>query len=304
MIERLIADYKGQKEGPLLIVVGGLHGNEMAGIHAIKQLYKMLLEENYKDASFLYKGRFVGIVGNITALLQKKRLLDLDLNRIWLENHNDIAFSSEYKEMIAMQKMIYAFVNDHPKDHPIYIMDLHTTSSPRGIFAVCTNTEQSKNVTGRLHCPVIVNMTDQLHGSMIQYYATHSIDERTIVSFAFEGGQHDDGASTSRLIAAMVNCMRSIGAVLPENVESHHDKVLREYAHGLPKYCKITYIHQIEDGRLWKMKPGYYGFQEVHKGEVVAKYNGQEVKIPHDGLILMPLYQENGKEGFFIVNVE
>jgi succinylglutamate desuccinylase len=304
LLERVIADYKGQKNGPLLIVVGGLHGNELAGIYAISQLQQMLIDENKKDKTFEYRGRFVGLSGNIPALIEKKRLLDLDLNRIWLDDHEDIINTSEFQEMIALQKMIYSYIVDHPEDQAVYIMDLHTTSSPRGIFAVCTNTFESKKITGGLHCPVIVNMTEQLRGSMIQYYTNRSIGNRKLTTFAFEGGQHDDEYSISRSIASMVNCMRTIGAVLPENVESRHDYVLRKYAEGLPKYCKITYIHKIEDGTKWKMKPGYFGFQKVNSGEVVATYNGEDVAIPHDGLMLMPLYQDSGKEGFFLVNEE
>jgi hypothetical protein len=231
-------------------------------------------------------------------------MIDVDLNRIWLDNHKDNMHTTEFREMISNQKMIYSYIDQHHEDQPVYIMDLHTTSSPRGIFAVCTNSGESKKITGGLHCPVIVNMTEQLRGSMIQYYTNHSIDNRKITTFAFEGGQHDDEFSISRSIASMVNCMRTIGAVLSENVESRHDNVLRKYAEGLPKYCKITYIHRIEDGTYWKMKPGYFGFQPVQAGEVVASYLNVDVKVPHNGLILMPLYQSSGKEGFFLVNEE
>lgn len=304
MIERLLADYKGIDKGPLLIVIAGLHGNEMAGIDAVEILSQMLVDEEQKDPSFRFRGRFVGIAGNIPALSSGKRMIDLDLNRIWLDDRQSITNSLEYQEMNSIQKMIHSFVSDHTINEPIFIMDLHTTSSPRGIFAVCTNSQNSKKITGELHCPVITNMTEQLRGSMIQYYMDHTIEGRKITSFAFEGGQHDDENSISRLIAGMVNCMRSIGAVLPQNVESRHDVVLQEYAAGLPKFCKITYIHKIEDAHLWKMKPDYYGFQTVKKDEIVANYDGKDVAIPHDALLLMPLYQDTGKEGFFLVNEE
>ena len=304
MIPRIIADFKGHQEGPLLIVVGGLHGNEMAGIHAIQRMEFLLREEETMYPEFLYNGRFVGLAGNIPALLAKKRLIDADLNRIWLDPHFHISHTSEYKELTEIHKNILGFIEEHPAHLPVVIMDLHTTSSPRGIFTVCTNTAKSKEITGELHCPVITNMTAQLKGSMIQYFSSHFVTGRDITSFAFEGGQHDDHHSISRLIAGMVNCMRTINAVSRESVESKHDEVLLSYAKGLPKYCQITYVHRIEKGSLWRMKPGYQGFQWVREGDWVATYDGKKVFVPHDGYMLMPLYQKSGNEGFFLVNEE
>lgn len=304
MLERIIADYRGHQEGPLFIVTGGLHGNEMAGVNAIRRMEYLLKEEEVLFPEFIYNGRFVGLSGNIPALLSGQRLVDLDLNRVWLDDINDIKDTSEFTQMTEIKETIQNLIDEHPPHQPVIIMDLHTTSSPRGIFAVCTNTAMSKKITGELLCPVITNMTAQLRGSMIQYYSSHVVSNRDITSFAFEGGQHNDDHSISRLIAGMVNCMRTINAVSHESVESKHDEILASYAQGLPKYCKITYIHRIEKATAWKMKPGYHGFQLVKKGEVIASYAGTPVQVPHEGYLLMPLYQKSGNEGFFIVNVE
>ena len=304
MLQRIIADYKGLQDGPLLIVTGGQHGNEMAGVNAIRRMEYLLKEEEALFPEFIYNGRFVGLSGNIPALLSGQRLIDLDLNRVWLDNVNDIKDTSAFNQMSEIQTTIQNLINEHTEHQPVIIMDLHTTSSPRGIFAVCTNTAMSKKITGELLCPVITNMTAQLKGSMIQYYSTHVVSNRDITSFAFEGGQHNDEHSVSRLIAGMVNCMRTINAVSYESVESKHDEILSAYAQGLPKYCIISYVHRIEKASLWKMKPGYQGFQKIKKGEVVASYAGSPVVVPLDGYMLMPLYQKSGNEGFFIVEEE
>ena len=49
------------------------------------------------------------------------------------------------------------------------------------------------------------------------------------------------------------------------------------------------------------MKPGFKNFQAVTKGELLARYDDQDVKAEADGMILMPLYQAQGNDGFFIV---
>jgi len=47
-MERIIGRYTGDKKGKLLIVFGGMHGNEKAGIRALDNMFEMLKRE--KDA--------------------------------------------------------------------------------------------------------------------------------------------------------------------------------------------------------------------------------------------------------------
>ena len=53
-----------------------------------------------------------------------------------------------------------------------------------------------------------------------------------------------------------------------------------------------------EDG--FKMNPGYSNFQQITEGEVLGQDINGDVKAPHSGYIMMPLYQKQGDEGFFI----
>jgi len=49
------------------------------------------------------------------------------------------------------------------------------------------------------------------------------------------------------------------------------------------------------------MYPDYKNFQKVSKGEVIAKDKNGEIVAPVDALILMPLYQKQGDDGFFLI---
>ena len=49
------------------------------------------------------------------------------------------------------------------------------------------------------------------------------------------------------------------------------------------------------------MRPDYKNFQRIKKGEKLAFDDSEEVSSPDDGLILMPLYQKRGEDGFFLV---
>jgi succinylglutamate desuccinylase len=49
------------------------------------------------------------------------------------------------------------------------------------------------------------------------------------------------------------------------------------------------------------MRPGYANFQPIRRGEHLADDASGPVLAPEDGLILMPLYQSLGTDGFFLV---
>jgi len=82
-MERIIGRYSGDGDGPLLIVIGAMHGNEPAGVRAIELLLKMLEVEPIKNRDFSLKGNVIGLIGNYQALQSKVRFIDRDMNRCW-----------------------------------------------------------------------------------------------------------------------------------------------------------------------------------------------------------------------------
>ena len=49
------------------------------------------------------------------------------------------------------------------------------------------------------------------------------------------------------------------------------------------------------------MKEGFKNFDRIEKGQLLATDRHGNILSPTDGLILMPLYQKQGENGFFIV---
>jgi len=82
--DRIIGRYQGKQAGPLLIFIAGIHGNETAGVKALKEVFEIL--ETQKPE---IHGSIVGLAGNLRALSQEVRYIDEDLNRLWfLEESN------------------------------------------------------------------------------------------------------------------------------------------------------------------------------------------------------------------------
>ena len=66
-----------------MVAIGGIHGNEPAGVRALERLFELLAEEPLINPGFTFKGELLALRGNLEALNQGKRFIDTDLNRIW-----------------------------------------------------------------------------------------------------------------------------------------------------------------------------------------------------------------------------
>ena len=156
-------------------------------------------------------------------------------------------------------------------------------------------------IAKNLHAPVILDMLQGIEGSTMHYFDNENFPDLPTTCVAFEAGQHDDHKSVNRCIAAIVNCLRSIGSVRQDDVENIHDEVLKIYAAQLPKTSRLLYRHPISDGDGFKMKDGFKNFDTIIQGEILAQDRTGLIKAKRDGRILMPLYQKQGAEGFFII---
>lgn len=305
--ERILVDYKGQSKGPLLIVFGGMHGNEPAGVEAIKLMGKMLDVEPITNPNFSYRGRFLGLIGNLKAYRQSLRFINKDLNRCWSNENVEKAkqtslheLDDELQEIKEILEIIEQVI-DKDKPEKVIVLDLHTTSSFGGIFTIVTDDEDSINIGVELHAPVIKGMLDGIQGTAMHFFNSKNFDLK-MTPVTFESGQHNEELSINRAIAAITNCMRTIKSVSPNDVEHQHDKLLIEYSKDLPKVSVLINKHHIHSDDLFEMKPNFKNFQKIKKGEQLASDKNGPIYSPTDGLILMPLYQKQGEDGFFIIS--
>ncbi len=304
--ERIIGRFGSGQNEPLLIAIAAMHGNEKAGVLALEKVFELLEIEIDKNPGFTFIGNFIGLIGNLKGLQQNKRFLAKDLNRLWtVENvaqffqQDPSELKDEDAELIALLDSINEEI-ERSKPERIVIIDLHTTSARGGIFSIATDAPESIRIAIELHAPVITGMLSGLGGTTLHYFNPENTG-LPITAVAFEAGHHENPLSVNRCVSAIVNCMRTIGCVKREDVEHHHDTLLLEYSKGLPKIAELLAVHKISFKDQFVMKPGYKNFQRISKGEELAIDRNGPVLSPYDGLILMPLYQPQGAEGFFIV---
>ena len=306
---RLLGVYKGEAPGPLLLFNGGMHGNEPAGVRAIELLMKMLEVEHITNPEFKLMGTVVGLLGNRRAFAKKSRFIQRDMNRLFTEERltkiretpiNKLR--SEDRELSEWTSLVNDLIDQYGSDKT-YFIDLHTTTAEGGIFTIPGFGAESLDLAHKLKAPVITGMLDGLRGTSLHYFGS-KVFNNEIAAVCFESGQHNDPRSVNRAIAGMINVMRAVGAVNPKDIEHQHDRIIATYAQGLPKQSALKYAHSITKKDKFRMKPGYRNFQGIRKGEVLAEDRKGPIKAPLNGNILMPLYQKQGDDGFFIVQPE
>lgn len=304
--ERIIGRYDGTEPGPLFLVFSGMHGNESAGVRALEILFGMLENEPLVNPGFVFHGVLIGLRGNLRAIREGKRFIQKDLNRQWtpgnlarVRRQSVETLDAEDLELRELADLIDKAI-DRIRPARMVFLDLHTTSAAGGIFAIATKDPESVRIGIAMHAPVITGLLQGISGTLLHYFTGGSTGIPT-VGIDFEGGQHDDPLSVNRSIAATINCMRSIGCVRAKDVENRHDDLLIAYSKGLPKVVDLVEVHRVRPEDQFRMLPGFHNFQAVKKGQLLAHDRNGPIHAIADGRLLMPLYQPQGEEGFFLV---
>lgn len=304
--KRLIGEHTGDAHGPLLVCLAGMHGNEPAGVEALEILFTLLKEEPTFNPEFKFRGRMIGVYGNMQAMRRKERYIEKDINRQWtLPNIRRIKNTAKdllQHEDLEIREILELIEGEIAGYQPscFVLLDLHTTTATGGIFTVATDDQDSVEIGKELHAPVIKGMLRGIHGTTLHYFNTENMGIKT-TAVTFESGQHEDPLSVNRAIAATINCLRTIGCVEAEHVENRHDALLIEHARNLPKVAELIMCHRIQDGDEFRMEPGFENFQRVRKGELLAHDRFGPIYAQEDASILMPLYQKQGDDGFFLI---
>lgn len=296
-ITRIIGEYGDAANGPLMIVVAGLHGNEPAGLVAARRVLDVLASRSMK-----LQGRLLALAGNLKAIERRERFIDSDLNRMWNTESVIRARNSapgrdgvEGSELRELLKVFDDELDSHKR--PVFLVDLHSTSADSAPFCIMSDTLQNRRVGLALGIPVILGLEEAIDGTIQGFFA-----ERGFVTLAIEGGRHDGPATADRIESALWVMMRAAGLLedgaLPEL--STHKSRLRQVSNGLPAVVEVFYRHGLEPGDEFRMCNGFQNFSPVRSGERVARDSRGDIQVPDDGLLILPSYQGAGDDGFFV----
>jgi len=293
---RVLGTYDTGRAGPVVVAIAGMHGNEPGGLAASHAVLHRLGRDRLP-----LKGSFTAVAGNLTALERGRRYVTRDLNRMWsaeaverLRAADPSRDDSEQVEQRALLELFDDLVRAHGE---VVFLDLHSTSGPSAPFHCISDTLHSRAIALATPIPLILGIEEAIHGSLLEF-----MEERGRPLILVEAGQHVAEQTWRRHEAAVWRALVTVGSLAPDDVPelATHDAELRSAARGLPSVVEITYRHAIEPGGGFVMRPGFRNFQQVKRGDMLAEDHRGGIAAPQSGLLLMPLYQAEGEDGFFI----
>jgi len=291
----LIGSFVGDSDGPTLIAIGSLHGNEPAGVLALEDVALRIevLQENLRGRVFL-------IAGNMRALEKHVRFIDDDLNRSWtwrnMSSNGRFQFGtcSEGHELSELDRLIDSILITARNE--VYVIDLHSTSAGGVPFATVGDTIRNRNFARKFPITTLLGIEENLDGTMLEY-----LNNAGAVTLGFEGGKHDSPETVENHIAFTMLALVNADILQSTEITDLHRHYNRLSATaGRSRFYEVLYRHAITEDDEFKMKPGFTNFDRVVEGQIIAADKKGPVKSPMNGLMLMPLYQKLGEDGFFI----
>ena len=299
-LPRVIERVRGDAAGPTLIGIGGMHGNEPAGVSALRTVIGRVRERGAP-----VRGEVVGLVGNVRALAAKRRFLARDLNRLWTPARLSALLppdpwsgpttdGAELAELIELSGELDRSLES--ARGPVFVLDLHTTSAPGIAFAVIGAGPAHRAFAAQFPMPAIVGLEEQTDGVLTQHLAG-----KGCITMAIEGGQTDSTDAGAYLEAVVTVALAASGCVAPGHLpELPAARDLLSRARGaLPPMIEVTVRHEVKPDHDFRMEPGFANIHPAAAGTLLARDRRGEIRAPYDGFVLLPLYQPQGSDGFF-----
>ena len=277
MIEKFVFD--SGKEGTKLLVLGAIHGNEVAGPNALRQIIKEIEDKKIN----ITKGCLTLVpVCNVEANKKDVRQIDENLNRVMREHQNP----STYEQKLANEICLLI------KDCDI-LLDLHSTHCKGDEpFAFCDYPDENnlKLIEG-LDVKYVLKGWPQIYeaqGEIEDFSTERAAKNYNKSATTLECGYHKEAGAKDVAYNAVVNTLKGFGLI---------DGVVSNKIEKTSILMK-EYVVKKKEGRLTK---NYKHLDKIFKGEKIAQYDdGQELFAVDDGYILLPnLEAEIGAEWYY-----
>lgn len=267
--------FTAEEEGPSVLVLGAIHGNEKCGSIAADKIIKAFESGNIK----LKKGHVTFVpICNPKAYQENIRFCDVNLNRVIKQHDNPKA----YEEGLANQ--VATLIEQHD-----FALDLHSIHSKGSAFVFVDEVDEYTNgVAAVLDVDTIIygwsDMYEETEDCTTSEYA-HKVGKSSVT---VECGSHDDPESINIAEHSIYATLQFFG-LLDVDVQSG--------AKAMAVNAKERIVKEAE-GSLGNVQH----MSAFKAGETIATYdNGHAIIAPMDCVILIPFEHAGiGEEWFYI----
>lgn len=253
--------------GTHLLVLGAIHGNEVAGPNAIFKIIDDI--QTYKI--HLKTGRITFVpICNLKAYDQDVRQIDENLNRIIKHHENPITYEQKLaNEIVPLIAQCDA------------LLDLHSTHCPGDVpFVFCDYpTQENMKMIDALDVQYVLLGWPQIYTgcSDISDYSTERCAfECHKAGITLECGYHKENDSVIVAYRSIVNLLNMFGMIEGDSLINQDKTPIR----------LTEYVVKKKNGRLCQ---NYKHLDSVTQGQKIAEYDdGEILTAPQDGYILLP----------------
>lgn len=261
---------EGKLVGPTVCIIGGVHGNELAGIMAIDAV---------KDSMKIERGKVILIYGNPRAIELGVRKTEQNLNRMFRDDCTEVEkLSYEYKRAVEIRAWL---------DQADLCLDLHASYSSETVPFAFTE-ENGMGMVGKFPVKYVCSNIDAFEKGGTDGY----MNGRGKIGICVECGYLGDRE-------ALGVALRCIEVVL-EEMGMVERRVAREERSSV-EYLKVTdlYVSQTDHFRLVQQ---WADFAKIPAGVVIGYDDSSAVKYQKEFFILFARdLNEKGGEAFLVL---
>jgi uncharacterized protein len=255
--------------GPRVVLFGGVHGDELSGVHAVEKLFFDL----FVGTRTLRQGSLTLVRGNEPALAAERRYLKHNLNRLFREDYGPEIDRASY-EFNRAQELKTVLQNCD------YFLDLHSAPIAQEPFMVAE--QAAVDFFSKLGIPRIMTGWSKFSGGAIGGDAENYANAHGAKSATLESGSHFEKRSNDVAYQSIVSLLSLLGMIAgTEQPAARPLEIVDVYEVVTKEADDFRYAGKVDN------------FQSIKKGKSFAFQNGRAITVNEDSYLLIPMKPED-----------
>ncbi|MFT3768192.1 MAG: succinylglutamate desuccinylase/aspartoacylase family protein [Minicystis sp.] len=269
--------WTGPNPGPRVMILGGIHGNEVTGSMLVEALRRDL------DAGLfaVSAGTLVLALGNPRAIASSSRGSEphADLNRVFTDARLADATDASYETQRARELAPLLASAD-------YLIDLHATNKPSEAFLVLgTDTPKHRELCRFFACEKILLIPE----TVISGTTIGLVERHRGIGICFESGWVGDLSRVGEMRRSVEAILRHTGLLAPADAPALQD--------GQQRFVLTDAITLTDAGFAFAEGRGQRSFEPFTAGDLLGHHGVAPLTAPYDGILMFPKVPELWKVG-------
>ncbi len=269
--------WTGPNPGPHVMVVGGIHGNEVTGSMLVEELRR----DMDADTLSLSAGTLTLALGNPRAIASSTRGSEphADLNRVFTDARLADVADTSYETQRARELAPLLASAD-------YLIDLHATNKPSEPFLVVINdTPKHRELCGFFPCEKILHVPE----TVIAGTTIGLLERHRGTGICFESGWVGDLSRVGEMRRSVEAILRHTGLLAHAGAPALQDEQRL--------FVMTEAITLTDAGFAFAEGRGQRSFEPFAAGDILGHHGTAPLPAPYDGILLFPKVPELWKVG-------